>query len=138
MSLVEVHTSKLVAQCLKGPYAANTEQVFLPYTCAVIPTIEASAEADEFGRVVWMEGVEEIHRNYMAANTDNLGFPNAGIEGRAIQWELNGLTGIGQMLVGVNWSIGFGLNASVVQVLPSVSLPIEQTHPNQGKTDISR
>ncbi len=81
MPLVEVHAGEIVAEGLKRSDATNAKQVLLPHTCAIIPSIEASTETDELSRVVWMERVEEIDRYHMAANADDLGFPNAGVEG---------------------------------------------------------
>ena len=80
MALVEMHPGEIVAECLERSDTTNTQQVLLAHTCAIIAPIEASAEANKFSRVVWVERVKEVHGYYMAADADDTGFPNAGIE----------------------------------------------------------
>ena len=103
----------------------------------VIPAVQSCAKTNEFHGIVWVTGVKKVHGNGVAGDAHNIGFPNLGVQDSVIKFQLNGLPGVREVVVGVNGCIGFGLFPTLVQVLPAVSLPVQQTHPHQWDTSIS-
>ena len=48
VAFVEMHSNKIVAERLKRSNTAHAQEVFLPHARAVITTVQACAQADEF------------------------------------------------------------------------------------------
>ena len=69
----------------------------------------------------------------MAGYANHVRLPNGGIQGFPVKWKLNGYPRVREVVCRVDGAITFGLDAVCIQMLPTVTLPIERLMPTRGK-----
>ena len=60
-----MHACKVVSEGLERLHAANTQEVFLTDTGAVIATVQSCSEANKICRIVGVKGIEEVNGDDM-------------------------------------------------------------------------
>ena len=85
-----------------------------------------------------MMRVQKVHGYPMTVNTRHLRLPDMGVQGGAIKRKRYAHTGIDKVVVRVYSRIRLRLHAVFIELLPTVTLPVQQCHADQREVGISR